>query len=186
MSKLSEVTKRYLNTFSCILDQMIDGMTGAQLTDSISHNFIVQMIPHHQAAIDMSRNILQYTTDLNLQSIAAGIIREQTKSIENMRAIEETCAERVNSEASLCRYQQRMDQIMRTMFCDMRGARIDNSVNCDFMWEMIPHHSGAVRMSTNALSYDICPELRPILKSIIVSQKRGIRQMENLLRALNC
>lgn len=38
---LSNVTKQYLCRFYEILDEMILGMTGAELTDSISHNFIV-------------------------------------------------------------------------------------------------------------------------------------------------
>ena len=54
-------TKEYLNTFYCILDQMVREMTTANLTESISNNFIVQMIPHHQAAIRMSENLLKYT-----------------------------------------------------------------------------------------------------------------------------
>lgn len=40
---------------------MIQGMTDDELDESISHNFIVQMIPHHKAAIEMSQNLLQYT-----------------------------------------------------------------------------------------------------------------------------
>ncbi len=62
-------------------------MKNARMTNSISYNFIVQMIPHHQAAIDMSRNILQYTTCVALQDIAMGIVEEQTKSIENMQKL---------------------------------------------------------------------------------------------------
>ena len=77
--QFSEVTKRYLCCFYEILDEMIDGMTKAELTDSISHNFIVQMIPHHRAAIEMSHNILNYTTNIPLQDIALQIISEQTK-----------------------------------------------------------------------------------------------------------
>ncbi|MFR1761526.1 DUF305 domain-containing protein, partial [Frisingicoccus sp.] len=72
------------------------------------------------------------------------------------------------------------------MFCDMGNARVTNQVNCDFMWEMIPHHRGAVEMSKNALRYHICPELRPILEAIITSQERGIRQMCHLLRCMGC
>lgn len=53
---------------------MIQGMTEAELTGSISDNFIVQMIPHHRAAIEMSGNILKYTTSIPLQEIALGII----------------------------------------------------------------------------------------------------------------
>ncbi len=52
--RLSNVTENYLSEFYCILDRMIESITEAELTDSISHNFIVQMIPHHRAAIGMS------------------------------------------------------------------------------------------------------------------------------------
>ena len=88
--QLSIVTDKYLTCFNNILDQMIQQMNSAQLSNSISYNFIVQMIPHHKAAIEMSCNLLQYTTLVPLQEIALNIIEEQTKSIENMEAIRKT------------------------------------------------------------------------------------------------
>ena len=91
--QFSDVTKQYLCCFYEILDNMIEEMTSAKLTNSISHNFIVQMIPHHQAAIKMSQNILQYTTLLPLQNIAKNIISEQTKGIESMKEILGVCGE---------------------------------------------------------------------------------------------
>lgn len=54
------------------------------------------------------------------------------------------------------------------------------------MREMIPHHRGAVRMSENALRFCLCPELVPLLNEIIVSQKKGIKEMECLLKKLDC
>lgn len=183
---LSNVTKDYLNTFYYILEQMITGMTSAELTNSISHNFIVQMIPHHWAAIEMSHNILRYTTNIPLQNIASQIIREQTISIENMMGIEPYCSTLDNSEEDLASYQQKMNQIMETMFSEMKSAQTTNRVNCDFMREMIPHHEGAVAMSETTLQYEICPELKPILQAIITSQKRGIMQMKQLLLSIDC
>ena len=50
------------------------------------------------------------------------------------------------------------------------------------MREMIPHHKGAIRMSENALRFDICPELKPILCEIITSQQKGVSEMTQLLR----
>ena len=155
-------------------------------TDSISYDFIVQMIPHHRAAIEMSQNILKYTTNLALQAIAEGIVEEQTKSIEEMRKIQSLCAAKMNPKQDLALYRRRTGQIMQTMFMEMRNARTTNEINCDFMWEMVPHHLGAVRMSRNALQYSICPELKPILEAIITSQERGIAEMQALQRTLNC
>lgn len=181
---LSNVTKDYLSTFYCILDEMIQGMTQAALEDSISYNFIVQMVPHHRAAIEMSQNILKYTTNIPLQEIACNIIEEQTQSIADMEKIKCSCLEQCNSQQDLMLYQRKMMQIMNTMFFEMENARSANEINCNFLWEMIPHHRGAVRMSKTTLQYCICPELEPILTAIISSQEKGILQMQRLLRCI--
>lgn len=184
MQKLSNVTKNYLCRFYEILEEMIERMTGADLTDSISHNFIVQMIPHHEAAIQMSHNLLQYTTFVPLQNIASHIILEQTKSIENMQNILHLCSRHTNTSQDLCLYQRCYEQITHTMFRQMQHACSDNDINANFMREMIPHHQGAIYMSENVLRYDICPQLVPILEAIITSQKKGVREMERLLRCM--
>ncbi len=182
--RLSIVAKDYLYRFYEILDEMITSMNSAELTDSISHNFIVQMIPHHMAAIQMSQNILQYTTCLPLQNIALNIINEQTKSIENMKMILCECSELEDTQQDLCLYQRCYQQIAQTMFAEMGDACASNNINVNFLQEMIPHHQGAIRMSENALRYNICHELVPILDAIIVSQCEGVREMECLLRCL--
>lgn len=178
----SNVTKRYLSRFDEILDEMIQGMTDAPLTDSISHNFIVQMIPHHRAAIEMSRNLLQYTTFVPLQNIACRIIEEQTRSIAQMEAALDQCSELENTEQERSLYRRRTEQIMQGMFARMKNACSVNDINISFMREMIPHHQGAIQMSENALRFPICPQLDPILQAIIVSQRKGVREMEQLLR----
>lgn len=181
---LSKNTRNYLDTYHCILDEMIHGMTHARLCDSISHNFIVQMIPHHKAAIQMSRNIAKYTTNTDIEQIAAHIIAEQTKSIANMERILSCCSRKCNAEKDLCTYQKEVDKIFQTMFRCMQNATVVNSVDCNFLCEMIPHHEGAVSFSETALQYCVCPELKPILNSIITSQKEGICRMQELHKCL--
>ncbi len=184
MEPFSSVTKDYLCRFYEILDEMIRGMTGAELTGSISHDFIVTMIPHHRAAIEMSRNLLQYTTFVPLQNIAAGIVESQTRSIADMEAVLGKCAGMPDSVRDYGLYQRQYQRITGRMFDCMRDAPATNDINADFMREMIPHHEGAIRLSENALRFPICPELVPILRAIITSQKRGVCEMRRLLRGL--
>ena len=181
---LSNVTQQYLAAYRRILDEMRQGMTGVTLTDSISQNFIVQMIPHHRAAIEMSENILQYTTCVPLQEIAEGIVTEQTQSIADLAAALPTCSMEANSAQALCRYRQQVDRIIGNMLAAMGSACANNNVNANFMREMIPHHRGAVEMSQTALCYPICSGLRPILDAIISSQTKGICQMQRLLDSI--
>lgn len=179
--RFNESTKEYLTNFYAILDNMIKEMETAELTDSISHNFIAQMIPHHRAAIEMSKNILRYTCCVPLRVIAQNIIDMQTRSIQNMLEVNNRCSMLQNPGADLCLYQRRFQQIVHTMFEGMDTACADNNISNTFMREMIPHHMGAIRMSENALRYDICSGLQPILNAIIVSQRQGICEMEQLL-----
>lgn len=179
--KLSLNTIEYVEKYRKILKEMMDKMTAAKQTDSISGSFITQMLPHHQAAIEMSENLLQFTTNIPLQNIAVNIISSQTKSIEALTAALPKCCQTLNTPEELCRYREKNSMIVKTMFREMESACTDNNIDANFMREMIPHHRGAVRMSENALCAPLCPELIPVLKAIVSSQKKGIREMQQLL-----
>lgn len=185
--QLSNNTKAYVEQYHCILENMIQKMSGVKLTESISGSFITQMIPHHCAAIAMSENLLRYTTNIPLQNIAMNIIISQQKSIENMKAVYPECQCCMNEPEELSCYKQNIDYIIQNMFYEMKAASTDNNIDANFMREMIPHHKGAVYMSENALQFPICSSLVPLLDAIVTSQKEGIRKMQNLLRLeINC
>ncbi|MCX4267037.1 MAG: DUF305 domain-containing protein [Lachnospiraceae bacterium] len=181
---LSNVTHTYLQTYDSILNKMISSMSQTSQTDSISYSFILQMIPHHQAAIQMSENLLRYTTNIPLQNIALQIIEEQTKNIENMQQIQFQSQTFTNSKQDLSLFHRKLRQIMHIMFFEMKHAPILNQINTDFIYEMIPHHEGAVKISETTLQYPICPKLKPLLTSIISSQEKSISKMQYLLQCI--
>lgn len=183
-SELSINTKAYLDCFYSILNEMMEQMTSAPQAGGISGNFIVQMMPHHRAAIKMSENLLRYTTFIPLQNMALNIIAEQKKSIENMKKVYPCCCTLVNKPGELQSYRRDNERILQNMFREMKSAGVDNNINVCFMREMIPHHRGAVLMCENMLRYPCCPELLPILEAITVSQKRGIIQMQQMLKEI--
>lgn len=192
----------YLTCFDRILQDMIQDMTRPHPGGSISGLFICQMIPHHEAAIRMSENLLQYTAPsgggkpgcscppatayekelvMPLNKIAGNIIEEQTKSIEKMKEAFYCCCRQENNHRKVRCYMNAFRSISRTMFIEMKRAPRTGRIPCDFIREMIPHHEGAIKMSENALRFSICQQLIPILDAIIISQKEGVRQMEQLL-----
>ena len=179
--KYEENTKNYLTRFYDILEEMIRAMGDAELTDSLSHNFIVQMIPHHMAAVEMSKNLLKYNPCEPLRTIAKNIVAMQEQGIQEMTEALKCCHKLVNSSQDLCLYQHRYQQIVQNMFTEMNNACSDNNISANFMREMIPHHQGAIYMSENALRYCVCSQLQPILENIIVSQRQEVREMNRLL-----
>ncbi len=183
---LSEDSKTYLCCFYQILDEMIQSMTTAGLTQSISHNFIVQMIPHRRAAIQMSQNILRFHPSQPVQRFAQRVIDQQTREIAQMEAALPAGSQLANPTADLRLCQRRMDLIYREMYAKMGSAPENNARAAVFLQQMIPHHQGAVRMAENALKYDVCTELVPLLRTIAVRQRQDIAQMRSLLRASRC
>lgn len=165
---------------------MVEKINSACLNNSISYNFIAQMLPHHAAAIEMSEELLEYSDNRELVCICKNIICEQKKSINDMLCIQEGSARFCSSGKCLAEYSCATQKILQNMFSKMRCAAETDCIECNFLREMIPHHEGAVCMSENLLKYDICPGLVPIARSIITNQKRGICEMKRLCRELKC
>lgn len=180
--KISNVAKRYLDTYFVILDTLIRCINEIKPTDSISGNFIKQIIPCHKAAIDMSLNILRYTTDIEVQNIALNIIAELTKSIDDITAVEVCCRAKTNTPIQLKPYMKTYNEIANKMFSEMKSTPQTNNLNYNFLCEMIPLQRGTVRICENALKYSICQELNPIINAIIRCQKECIAQMQTLVR----
>ena len=67
---------------------MLSKMTSSKITGNITKDFILEMIPHHEAAILMSKNLLKYNNiDNKLARIAKNIIRVQENGIKEMKLI---------------------------------------------------------------------------------------------------
>lgn len=182
MEQLNYNMSSYSQEYCTILKQMMMKMTSIQLSSSISYNFMIQIIPHHHAAILISCNLLKYTKNQTLQDIAFNIIRCQRKSIESMEKILSSCRNQINNIEHLYQYQNRMDTIIQIMFSKMSGEYSDNNIDVCFINEMISHHECAIAMTKATLEYNICSQLRPILESIIISQSKEIQMFKCLLK----
>jgi len=66
------------------MGRMHAGMSSAPQNGDPDHDFVTQMIPHHQGAIDMAKVLLVYGKDPALQQLAKGIVAEQQNEIQMM------------------------------------------------------------------------------------------------------
>ena len=181
--KMSENTKDYIEAFFMIFEEMKRKMESAEIGSSIAVNFINHMIPHHEAAIAMSENILKYTTNIEIEELAKAIIEEQTADISTMETLRETCGEE-NSQRDNFLYMRGYNEIYKKMIQGMGASETGNNVNVDFLTEMIPHHEGAISMAKNLLNFDICEPLHTLAEGIVTSQSQQLDEMKQLLRRL--
>lgn len=181
---LSNVTVEYLKIYEKILKKMMHEMSDVKITCSISDNFIQQILPHQRAAIEMSENILRLTTNLGVQDLALCIAKEQKENIKKMKAIQYNCCFFQNSPYEVYDYMYGFVEIAEMLFYEMCSAPISNSVNVNFLQEMILHTTGGLQLAYNVLRFCICQELIPILQDIIQTQYEEIELMYKLLGGL--
>ncbi len=79
--------REYLNTYFIITKNMLDRMHNSLRSNNINLDFVSEMIPHHEGAIAMCQNLLQYNIDPRLRIVAENIIQEQSQGVRELYEI---------------------------------------------------------------------------------------------------
>ena len=77
----------YAIEYRSITENMIKRMKNSPRFIDINLNFIGEMIPHHEGAIAMCRNLLKYRIDPRLKIVAENIIKEQSEGVKELQEI---------------------------------------------------------------------------------------------------
>lgn len=177
---------QYTARYNKIYEKMKSDMINAPVTGNATEDFLSEMIPHHEAAIQMSKNILNYTDNSTIKTLAKNIIEKQTKDVKQMS----TLLQQLKRDPSIPKdndekYIKQYNQILTTMLTAMDKKSPSHNVNVLFLEEMIPHHAGAIAMADNILKYTTNPKVKKIATGIVESQKTQLGEMEALLKSLN-
>lgn len=81
--EIESYTKKYLESTK----NMICQMRNSPRCMYINLNFVGEMIAHHEGAICMCKNLLQYRIDSRLKMVAELMIREQSEEIKQLEQI---------------------------------------------------------------------------------------------------
>lgn len=181
---LSNVTEAYLEENQKIIHKMMQGMTYVTITCSISENFIKQMMPHQLAAIKMSENVLRYTTNIPVQNFALAVIETHREIVESLEAIQNRCCIVQNSDYELYEYMCSFKDIAEMLFQALCSPPTSNSINVNYIQDMMVHHQAGVRFIQNVLRFCLCQELLPILQCMMQTLCDQIDEMQKLLEGL--
>ena len=144
--------------------------------------FIDAMIPHHQGAINMAKQVLQNSTRPQLKKLAEEIIQAQEKEIAQMQEwrktwypdAKEAIAYHAAMGHSMPMSSEQMDSMMMTV--DLGAA--DSGFDQRFINAMIPHHEGALIMAKDAQTKSKRSEIQQLAQAILTSQEAEIKLMQ--------
>ena len=183
---LSDEAKRYLCCYYQILDGMIQGVSAARLTQSISHNYIVQLLPQQRSAVRLCRNLLEVSNDGAVRRLAQRVAARETEAIAQLEAELADADKLTSPQMDLRLFQRRAELISREMYAQMGAVPEGNQVDALFLRQMILHRQGGVRAARTALRYEVSTGLAPLLRSAIDAQSREVGQMRVLLGQRGC
>ncbi len=132
--------------------------------------FLLEMIPHHQEAVETSAYLMTRTTRPEIRQFVEAVIAVQTAEIDQMKEWFRTWF--------LMDYvdQQQYQPMMRPL-TDKTGGVLDQQ----YMEDMILHHQGAIEMAQSVLKVTERPALRAFAERIIATQNEEIESLRRWL-----
>lgn len=177
---------KYMDNYKSIMHVMQEEMHKAPTTGDPTLDFLYEMIPHHEAAVSMAENLLDYGSNPEVKKLAATIIREQLSGVKQMKELLDRLknnpqVDKKKEEEYLKGYKTAYKKMME----EMEAAEPTGNIDQDFLEEMIPHHEGAVAMASNVLKYTNNKELQKLANQIIANQSKQMKQMKQLLEVMD-
>lgn len=139
---------------------------GAMVTSE--EGFVVNMIPHHQEAVDTARLVVARGESAELRKLAQAIITAQEKEIAMMQKWSKDWSYSTVKSS----YQNMMGDGTK-----LSGQALDTW----FLQGMIMHHMGAVQMADSVLKLNARKEVTGFAQEVIRVQSEEISQMKLML-----
>ncbi len=152
---------------------------GSMMGIGIDRHFIVEMIPHHEGAIEMAKIALARSNRSEILSLAKGIIEAQEKEIGDMSAWYRAWYGSTVPEGGMGG--MHMDGMTgdTSELGSVSAAEFDR----EFVTQMIPHHEMAVMMAQMLQAGTERTEMKQLADQIITSQSREIEMMRGWLES---
>lgn len=150
--------------------------------------FVDAMIPHHQGAVEMAKEVLDKSQRPEMKKLAQDIIAAQNREIEQMKQWRKAWYPKAGNKpmawhAQMNHMMQMSPEQMQAMMMKGDLGAADAEFDLRFLNAMIPHHEGALVMAKDVLNKSKRPEMKKLAQEILTSQQEEIDQMNQWRQA---
>ena len=142
----------------------------------VDRGFAADMIPHHEAAVQMAQIAQRRGSSAFVKKLADDIVKTQNAEIATMRA-----ADRRLKSAGVEQGSLGVPEHMMGMDDDPASLKTAKAFDRAFLRMMIPHHEGAVAMAKAERAKGKDAELLKLAATIVTAQQREITAMRKRL-----
>ncbi len=155
---------------------MMGGMDHSMMMVKSEREFLEDMIPHHQEAVDTAKEVLaRGGSTPEIKKLAEDIIVAQEKEIAMMKGwYQDWYGETYVADP------KDYKPMMRDL-STLSGAALDKV----FLEDMVMHHMGAIMMAQSVQPYIENQEITDLTKAIMDTQTAEIELMRTLIKGLN-
>jgi len=168
-----------------IIDSMHKPMVKSKFikTQNPEYDFLINMIPHHQGAVDSSQLYLKIGTNAQIRKLAEMIIKDQEKEILDFISLTNEIKNNPikYTNINLMNFALESEMIMNGMMHKMH-IEFSDDIGVDYLSGMIPHHQGAIDASKKILEITKNPEIKKIAEMIIKAQEKEILAFRKILK----
>lgn len=142
--------------------------------------FIVDMLAHHEGAVNMAEGALAATDRPEIRTLVTAIIEAQSKEIAEMRTWQKDWGYPVTAAEGHAGHGGNADGMRDSMMEMTDGLRglTDEAFDQKFLELMIEHHQQAVDMAKYAETNAFHPEIKDLGGAIISAQETEIATMK--------
>lgn len=133
--------------------------------------FVLEMIPHHQEAIDSSRYIVEHSDNPELKQFAQKVIDEQSKEVWALIGFYQLWFGKTYPGDK--DYMQMMPDLSQ-----LSGREMDRL----YIQSMMDHHQEALRLARAVLQITPREEIKSLANTIIVDQAQELVQLNDWLK----
>lgn len=149
-------------------------------------DFLVNMTPHHQGAIDSSKKMLEVGKSEEVIKLSKNIIAAQEAEIAQFKKVIKELKMKADdySDVDLKKYNMEANKIMNDMMKNMSALELTGNADIDMLDSMVIHHEGAIHASNKILEITKNKTIMDIAKKIVMDQEKEIADMKELSKKL--
>jgi len=175
-----QMTPSYQNIYLSMMDTMMVKMGEVPVTSIPDFDFMAQMIPHHEGAIEMSRYEISHGKNKEMIQLAKSILAEQTNDRQTLTLLISQLPD--NAQKADKSFDKAMLQSMTVMMESLPSNDKITDIDKGFAMVMIPHHKAAIEMAVALIQHSTNKQVITFAKQLISEEQIEIEQMGNFIK----